>query len=432
MGGIFDIFAVPLGYVLWFIYRFVGNYFIAIFLFTLVVRAATFPLSLKSQKSQADRAKLAPRLERLQKKYGKDPKKMQAKQMELYEKEGVSMTGGCLPMIVQMVVLMGVISVIYSPLTHLARIPSQVITASVTAVTKPVEKNADGKDVEVDAPNKVSANDLKGYYRELRMMMVLDENKADILAEIGKLDEAVLKGKTPEQYFDQIAHIRNDFTMFGHTLLQNPWTNGFRGISILWLIPLLSGLTAFASSLVSMHFTKQMTSGEKQPGQGCSNVMLMVMMPVFSLYITFVVPGGVGIYWICSNLIAIVQTILLNNIYNPAKIRAQAEAAYEERRRRKAEDKKRLAEARQREEEESRRLAKEEAEAAARAKEEAAASLKKPQTATKNPNKLKKKEAAKAVEQSEATAPQPAADDQSHPPAGDDDGHLPADFDGLK
>ena len=84
MGGIFDIFAVPLGYVLWFIYRFVGNYFIAIFLFTLVVRAATFPLSLKSQKSQADRAKLAPRLERLQKKYGKDPKKMQAKQMELY------------------------------------------------------------------------------------------------------------------------------------------------------------------------------------------------------------------------------------------------------------------------------------------------------------------------------------------------------------
>ena len=101
MNAIFNIIGIPLGYVLWFIYRFVGNYFVSIFLFTLIVRAATFPLSLKSQKSQADRARLAPRLERIQKKYAQDKQKLQQKQMELYEKEGVSMTGGCLPMVVQ-------------------------------------------------------------------------------------------------------------------------------------------------------------------------------------------------------------------------------------------------------------------------------------------------------------------------------------------
>lgn len=67
MNAIFNIIGIPLGYVLWFIYRFVGNYFVSIFLFTLIVRAATFPLSLKSQKSQADRARLAPRLERFKK-----------------------------------------------------------------------------------------------------------------------------------------------------------------------------------------------------------------------------------------------------------------------------------------------------------------------------------------------------------------------------
>ena len=91
---------------------------------------------------------------------------------------------------------------------------------------------------------------------------------------------------------------------------------------------------------------------------------MVFAMPLFSLIVTFTVPGGVGIYWICSNLIAIVQTIVLNTIYNPVKIRAQAEAEYEERRRKKAEDKKRLAESRAREQEEARRLAKEEAEAA--------------------------------------------------------------------
>ena len=144
MNAIFNIIGIPLGYVLWFIYRFVGNYFVSIFLFTLIVRAATFPLSLKSQKSQADRARLAPRLERIQKKYAQDKQKLQQKQMELYEKEGVSMTGGCLPMVVQMVILMGIISVIYSPLTHLARIPEPVISASVTAVTQPTVKNDKG------------------------------------------------------------------------------------------------------------------------------------------------------------------------------------------------------------------------------------------------------------------------------------------------
>lgn len=168
MNAIFDIIGIPLGYVLWFIYRFVGNYFVSIFLFTLIVRAATFPLSLKSQKSQADRARLAPRLERIQKKYAQDKQKLQQKQMELYEKEGVSMTGGCLPMVVQMVILMGIISVIYSPLTHLARIPEPVISASVTAVTQPTVKNDKGEDVLDSQPNKVNPKDLTGYYRELK------------------------------------------------------------------------------------------------------------------------------------------------------------------------------------------------------------------------------------------------------------------------
>ena len=364
MNAIFNIIGIPLGYVLWFIYRFVGNYFVSIFLFTLIVRAATFPLSLKSQKSQADRARLAPRLERIQKKYAQDKQKLQQKQMELYEKEGVSMTGGCLPMVVQMVILMGIISVIYSPLTHLARIPEPVISASVTAVTQPTVKNDKGEDVLDSQPNKVNPKDLTGYYRELKMLMVADKNEGDIKSAINGLSDADRKNKTADEYYEQMLHIRNDFSFFGGTLLENPWQpGGFKSINILWLIPLISALTAVASSIISMRYTKQLTpQGEKVPGQGCSNVMMLGLMPMFSLYIAFIVPGGVGIYWICSNIIAVVQTIILNNIYNPAKIRAQAEAEYEERRKRKAEDKKRLKEARLREEEEARRQAKEEAE----------------------------------------------------------------------
>ncbi len=388
-----DILAIPLGWVLWFIYNLVSNYFIAIFLFTLIVRAATFPLSLKSQKAQADRAKLAPRLERLQKKYAKDPQKLQQKQMDLYEKEGVSMTGGCLPMIVQMIVLFGVIAVIYSPLTHLARIPSAVVNAGVSAVMQEVTTDENGKEVEGSDPNKLYKKDAQGYYKELNFMMVMEkgENEAAIKKSIAALSDTERKGKTADEYFAEMQHIRKDFAFFGGTLLEKPWNDkGIKGINILWLVPLLSGLTALASSIISMHYTKMATSAEKQPGQGCSNVMLLVMMPLFSLYITFIVPGGVGIYWICSNIIAVIQTILLNKIYNPAKIRAQAEIEYEERRKRRAEDKKRLAEARAREEEEARRQAAEEKKLLEE-KRNAANAPKKP-PASKNPNKRKRRE----------------------------------------
>lgn len=341
-----DILAVPLGYILWFIYRFISNYFISIFLFTLVVRAATFPLSLKSQKSQADRARLAPRLERIQKKYAKDKKKIQEKQMALYEKEGVSLTGGCLPTIVQMVVLFGIIAVIYAPLTHLSRIPKPVINAALTAVQAPTDK--DGKSI--PTPNKLSKKELMGYYKELNFLMVTEPNKQDILTGINKLSEQDRKNVTAEEYYDKMRNVSKDFNFFGKTLLERPWNEkGFAGINILWIIPLISWLTAFGSSYISSKYMSIAQGSQNQPGQGCQNNMMLIFMPLFSLFITFTVPGGVGIYWISSNIIAVAQTIILNQIYNPKKIRAQAEIEYEERRKRKLEDKKRLAEARKQE-----------------------------------------------------------------------------------
>ena len=396
MGAIFDIIAIPLGWLLEFIYAGVKHYFLAIFLFTLLVRILLFPLSLKSQKSQADRAKLAPRIERLQKKYAKDQKKFQEKQMALYEKEGVSPTGGCLPMLAQMLVLFGIISVIYSPVKHLSSVPLDVAEAAITAVKSPIVAQVDDIEDEIkaiDAEIKAIEKDLKktpddtklkdskskkeqekkalekskkekeselkhyesGYYKELRMLQGLEKHEEQIKAEIVKIQgedkKAVYTAAQAEEYYNEMVELKKDFNFFGTDLLNNPWNGGFAGISVLWLIPLLSGLTAMLSSLLSMHYTK-MGGQNTQQGQGCTNVMMIGMMPLFSLYITFTVPGGVGVYWICSNLIALLQTFILNQIYNPAKIRAQAEVEYEERRKKKLEDKKRLAEARAREQRE--------------------------------------------------------------------------------
>ncbi|MCL2885060.1 MAG: YidC/Oxa1 family membrane protein insertase, partial [Oscillospiraceae bacterium] len=122
--SIFNVLAVVLGPLLRLVYQYLsfGNYLAAILIFVLIVRAATFPLNIKSQKSQCDRARLAPQLARLQKKYGQDRQKMAQKQQELYKKKGVSMTGGCLPQILQIIVLFGIIAVIYKPLTYIANV----------------------------------------------------------------------------------------------------------------------------------------------------------------------------------------------------------------------------------------------------------------------------------------------------------------------
>jgi membrane protein insertase Oxa1/YidC/SpoIIIJ len=113
-----------------------------------------------------------------------------------------------------------------------------------------------------------------------------------------------------------------------------------------WLIVLASGLSAFLSSMLSMKYSKATMSAEQQQMGGCSTNAMMYMMPLTSLIFSFTVPAGVAVYWTFSNLLAMLQTVILNSMWNPAKIRAQAEAEYAERRRKKKEDKERLKAAR--------------------------------------------------------------------------------------
>ena len=366
----------PLGIAMSWIYNLVPNYFITIFLFTFAIRVLLFPVFLKQQKSAMDRARLAPALERIQKKYANDRNKLMEKQQALYEKHGVSMTGGCLPMLLSMVVLFGVIAAIYAPLSNLSNpsMSDQVIAVAQYAIIG-------------EGEGKLTENDLKGYYGELRLMTNAEKgtNKDDIIAELNDPSAAALQrayskveiikngtineenytlyktyfaeqqmnGRSGEELYGQIVEMKEQFSIMNgkFSLLDQPWNKdkGMKSISWIWLIPLISGLTSFVVSYVSMSFSKR-SMPQNQPGQGCTNNMMLIYMPVFSTWIAFTVPGAVGVYWIFSNILSVAQTIIMNKIYDPAKARAEAEAAYQERRRQKEEDKKRLAKARQREE----------------------------------------------------------------------------------
>lgn len=336
--GIFNIFAEPLGWLMHWIYQWADSYFVALLIFTVVTRLVLFPLSIKNQKSQADRARLAPRLERIQKKYAQDRQKMAQKQQELYEKEGVKMTGGCLPMLVQMLVLFSVIAVIYKPLTYMQQLPEQHINACITVAAESLDKNN-----KEEANILAQMNNEKSYYRELYMLPLIEENRDAMVARL--VSDCQLTEADATATVAKIERAEKEFSIFGKSLLTMPREFGIMP-NWTWIIVLASGLSAFLSSMLSMKYSKASMSAEQQQMGGCSTNMMMYMMPLMSLVFSFTVPTGVAVYWTFSNLLAMVQTVVLNSMWNPAKIRAQAEAEYAERRRKKKEDKERLKAAR--------------------------------------------------------------------------------------
>ena len=109
MQALFNIINIPLGYVMRFLAGIFSNDFAAaVAVFTLLINVILIPLSIKSQKSAVQQMRIKPKLDELKKKYGDDRQKMATAQQELYSQEGVSMSGGCLPMLIRLALMMSI------------------------------------------------------------------------------------------------------------------------------------------------------------------------------------------------------------------------------------------------------------------------------------------------------------------------------------
>lgn len=257
------------GPVIRFIYDLLNNYGLAIILFSVIIKLLTFPLSVKQHKSTIAMRKIQPELNKLQKKYAHDKEKLQKEQMELYSKYNINPMAGCLPMVIQFPVLFSLYSVIQSPLTYIAGLDASVI-----------EKIAKVLGIK---GNAIATSQIK-----LAEMLNNSENLA-------KVKDILPKGFTGI-----------DFNFLGLNLADTPEFS-FSGISVLWIIPVLSGLTAF----LSMYITNK-TNGTPESDQANQMKGMMYVMPFMSVYFCFILPCGMGIYWIISNVMAILQQIILS------------------------------------------------------------------------------------------------------------------------
>ncbi len=271
------------GYVLKELYVLVENYGIALILLTLIARLLMLPSSIKQQKGTAKMQRMQSKVRKIQQQYEGDQRKIQEETQALYSREGYNPMGsGCLPLILQLPIIYGLIGVIYRPLTYVLRIPEDVV-ATLTKAAESV--------LEISTKNN----------RTVELLII--EN-------IDKFAQYI-----PEEIYKTISEF--DFEFLSISLGQIPSVKQF---NILWIVPILSFASNLASSLF-MYFRQKETNPAmaKNPSMGC----MTFGMPLFSLIFTFQFPVGIGVYWIASSFIAFIQTVILNYVYSPKKTMAR-------------------------------------------------------------------------------------------------------------
>ncbi len=286
-----DFLAVPFGWVLSGFYALTDNYILSILLITILVRLLLLPTSISPQKNSAKQVRLNTKLNKIKQKYAGNQQKIQEETQALYQREGFGAANmGCSSLLIQMIVMLGLYGVIYAPLT-------KVLNFSADKVEKIREFM--GVVVETGKNNNTS-----------RMMEINVLNKfTEFKDSLGQI--------LSQEDIDALANLKENFTFMGIDLTQTPNAKEFNA---LWLIPIIAGLTALASS-VFMYFKQRKQNPEmaKNPSMGC----MTFMSPVMSLWFTFMFPAGVGVYWIISNIISFIQQVVLTALYSPKKVIAQ-------------------------------------------------------------------------------------------------------------
>ncbi|MBR7072939.1 MAG: YidC/Oxa1 family membrane protein insertase [Eubacterium sp.] len=267
------------------------QYFLALVVFTIITRMVLFPLNLRQQKTMAKTTRLQPKIQKIQKKYAnsKDPRdrqKMNEEMQALYQREGHNpMNMGCGPMAFQMVFLMGIIGIIYYPIQYIIGIT-----------------DFDAHSVEI-----AKAINYEGAYFQIEILQNFDKYK-DILA------EQFPKMFTAEK-IEAIANYKSHLYIGSLDMTRIPhWKDG-----IIVIIPILSFLTALASSIVSTLIQRKQNPATAAGQQSQQMMIMMLMMPLFSFYIAFKVSAAVGFYWIISNLVAVVQQLITAKFFPPKK-----------------------------------------------------------------------------------------------------------------
>lgn len=401
---------MPLGYIMWVCYLLVNNFGWAIIIFTILIKTAMFPLTLKQQKNMAKSQLFTPKVKEIQQKYRNNQEKMQ-EEMGKLQKEGYNPMGGCGTMLVTFLILFGVIDVVYKPMTHMEHLNWGDSTAVSTIVARAKQtdyaltllSNEDDLKIYLDYlndPNTLTIRtqrDIDSLTEEAKatatiqeQVTIPEERGFDIDKEKSDIhftkDEVMSKYGLTEEQWNRISALSDDtvaaladsksrlsnqvknalsmaknanfvslrqelaalrvytdhkeafsdiaITQESMNKLENLSNNmQFAGLDLgatpgfelpLILIPILSLIMSLAQMIISQIIQKK-TNPDMPEQPGCAKFTLYIM-PLFSLYIAFQVPAGVGFYWALNYLFGILQSLIVYKFWPTEKLKEQAKA----------------------------------------------------------------------------------------------------------
>ena len=310
-GSILGPIATVLGYVMDILFRFtssfgVFNVGLCIILFTIVMKTLMIPLTIKQQKTTKLMSVMNPEIQAIQKKYkGKsDQESMQRQNVEIqavYEKYGTSMTGGCLPLLIQMPILLALYRVIYN-------IPAYVPSVRVyfDNVVTPLMGQADYAQKLQEITNIATACggklDKFDFTNANRLVDMLYKFSTSQWGELQALFPAI-----SDVIGQNAAVVERMNTFLGLNMAEAPgWVPSFA-----WIIPVLAAVSQWFSTKL-MSGNQPSTSADAEKPMAQSMKTMTTTMPLFSAFICITMPAGLGIYWIATSVVTIIQQLIVN------------------------------------------------------------------------------------------------------------------------
>ncbi len=247
------------------LYHFIGNYGWTLIVFTVLIKLLTLPLGIKAQKSTAKIQQIQPLVEEINRKYKNDKQKASEELSKLYQKHGANPMGGCLPMIVQLVVLLGLIRVIYQPFTYILQLTPDELT-SLSSLFPDISKYT-------------------GRTAEMYLM----------------------KYATDPLFLEKLKSFGKGSINLNFMGINLGLTPVLKQIDVLWIIPILATVATALSGWINKLLMPQ--SDNNQANQ-MGNSMIYTM-PIITLIFAFQMPGAAALYWFVSTVVQTLQQYVI-------------------------------------------------------------------------------------------------------------------------
>ncbi len=301
---------VPFAWLVRLFYNLTNSYGVALILFTLVIKLIMLPFQMKSKKSMMRMSRVSGQMQDLQKRYAKNQAKLQEEMQKLYEEEGVNPMSGCLWSLIPFPILIALYSIIRQPITHFMMLSKDVLQTVVQSAA----------DAGVNLTNIVMMDKATGTPAlKDGLYQLASYGQINLVKAVQEMGLS-----TPEGWFDM------NYNFLGLDLTATPWEY-VKSFTFTWavigviLIPILAGLSQFVFSKLTMK-----TQPQADAAGGASMKSMMYMMPLMSVYIAFIMPAALGVYWIAQSVFSLIQEAILNKTFS-AKLSEEEEARFQAR-----------------------------------------------------------------------------------------------------